>query len=396
MRLDIFHPGFGTFGGAEVLLLAQARGLRQYGFEPRMASFDLDEGVWSDQLDGLPTLAIPKRALSDLFYGMGRMGKVHARFRRVRAALSDSPLVLAHNFPANAMAGRLTNPARTVWYSHEPPRSLYPEAGSPMLQSLLESGVVPEELKAAVDGHRDRVARKEPELAAWEREGVAKLSAIVANSGFTASVLKGIYGRCDVVIPPMVPCPKGPRAKRGSSRGLQILTQSRLDHMKNVGTVIRGFAAHLASHPEALLHVVGEGRDRSKHEALARALGIEARVRFHGHLPQAELDALRAEVHVFALVPVDEPFGMVFAEAALAGLLVVGPNQGGPMEILEGGDLGAVADPRSPEAVAEALNRLASLSDEAAEALRDRAHAACQARYAPDVLLPQLAAVLRG
>lgn len=397
MHLDIFHPGFATFGGAEILLLAQARGLRNHGFEPRIASFDLDAQVWKDPLDGMPTLDIPKRAASDLLFGLGRMGKVNARFRRVASRLSDSPLILAHNFPASAMAGRLTSEGtRTVWYCHEPPRSLHPEAGSPLLQALSQRGNVPEELQAAVAGHRDRVSQKNAALAAWEREGVSHLSAMVANSAFTGSVMQQIYGRCDAVIPPMVPAPKGPRSARGVSRGLQILTQARLDHMKNVGTVIRGFAVHQRTHPDARLHVVGEGRDRAAHEALAKTLGISDHVRFHGHLSQSALEALRAEMHVFALVSVDEPFGMVFAEAALSGLLVVGPHQGGPVEILEGGELGALADPCAPQSVADALDRLAALSDAEAEALRARAAQACQDRYAPEVLLPRLAAVLRG
>jgi glycosyltransferase involved in cell wall biosynthesis len=396
MRLDVFHPGFESLGGAESLALAQARGLRAHGFEPRIASFRIESATWADQLDGLPTLAIAKRAPWDLLFGVHRRGRLEARLRRVRAALGDSPVVLAHNFPASAMAGHLGGPGRSVWYSHEPPRPVHPGWSSPLLDTLSAGRAVPEELRAAVDEHRQRLAREDHDLAAWERAGVARLAAVVANSEFTAGLLRRIYGRCEAVVPPLVSAAGDRRAPRGSSDALEVLVVSRLEPIKNVGTVLRGFALHLAHHPGARLHVVGEGRERARLEQLTTALGLAARVHFHGALPAPALEALRARTHVFALVPVDEPFGMVFAEAALAGQLVVGPNQGGPLEILDGGALGTLADPREPAGVAEALDRLASLPGGEAESLRERAAAACRARYAPQVLLPRLAALLHG
>jgi glycosyltransferase involved in cell wall biosynthesis len=93
---------------------------------------------------------------------------------------------------------------------------------------------------------------------------------------------------------------------------------------------------------------------------------------------------------VFALLPVDEPFGMVFPEAAARGLLLVGPDHGGPLEILDGGRLGFSCDPFSPEAVAEAFRRIWRLADSEVDARRVAADDACRERFSAGVIGPQI------
>jgi glycosyltransferase involved in cell wall biosynthesis len=95
------------------------------------------------------------------------------------------------------------------------------------------------------------------------------------------------------------------------------------------------------------------------------------------------------------LLPVDEPFGMVFPEAAAHGLLLVGPDHGGPLEILDGGRFGWVCDAFSPEQLAEAFARIWALDDATVDRRREEADRACRARYAVDVVGPQLLRLLR-
>jgi glycosyltransferase involved in cell wall biosynthesis len=97
---------------------------------------------------------------------------------------------------------------------------------------------------------------------------------------------------------------------------------------------------------------------------------------------------------VFALLPIDEPFGMVFPEAAARGLLLIGPNHGGPMEIMDAGRVGWAVDAFSPEALADALHKIWTLSDAEVQKRRQAARNACVDRYSRKALWPQLRRLL--
>jgi glycosyltransferase involved in cell wall biosynthesis len=140
--------------------------------------------------------------------------------------------------------------------------------------------------------------------------------------------------------------------------------------------------------------VVGEGSVVGALAALAGELGAADAVRFHGFLGERDLAAVYDACDVFVGLPLDEPFGMVFPEAALRGLLVVGPDHGGPQEILDGGRLGWTVDPLAPEALAEALAEAWRLPHAEADRRRLALADACRARYAPAAVLPRLRAAL--
>jgi glycosyltransferase involved in cell wall biosynthesis len=224
------------------------------------------------------------------------------------------------------------------------------------------------------------------------------LDEVYAISAFSRDNVRRIYGRCrEEVIPPIVRFPGIVPHRSGLDRsGLKILVHSRLEQPKNIDTVLRGFAQFRQRVcPTAELHVVGNGTYRPRLESVARQLCPTDAVHFHGYLGDAQVRAVYAACDAFALLPVDEPFGMVFPEAAAHGLLLVGPDHGGPLEILDGGRLGWMCDAFSPEAVAEAFAQIWSLDDASVNQRRGEADRACRARYAADVIGPQLLRLLR-
>jgi glycosyltransferase involved in cell wall biosynthesis len=165
--------------------------------------------------------------------------------------------------------------------------------------------------------------------------------------------------------------------------------------MKNVAMILLAFHAFCAQHPGGHeLHVVGEGSDETNLRALATQLGLDSAIHFHGFLEQEALEAVYARCEVMALVPVDEPFGMVYPEAAQRGLLLMGPDHGGPLEILEGGALGWTVDIFSPEPLADALAEAWQLSASEVDRRREQAAKACRSRYSPQATLPSLLAQL--
>jgi glycosyltransferase involved in cell wall biosynthesis len=174
------------------------------------------------------------------------------------------------------------------------------------------------------------------------------------------------------------------------------LVHTRLEYLKNVEVILSSFAAFRRRHPSALLHIVGEGSAGRDLQALARRLDVSQATRFHGFLSRTDLSAVYDACDVFALLPIDEPFGMVFPEAAARGLLIVGPDHGGPLEILDGGKLGWVCDPFAEESVLDALERVFALSDSEANERRAAADAACRQRYSQSAAGPQLERAVLG
>ena len=181
-----------------------------------------------------------------------------------------------------------------------------------------------------------------------------------------------------------------PRASSGSGGDPQ-------GNGQNLDTLLEGFARfRQRTDPRATLSIVGTGSALPALKELARALGIEAGVRFHGFLSDRELDELSAACDVFACVPLDEPFGLVFPEAMARGLLALGPDHGGPAEILEQGKFGEVVDPLDPDAIAVGFARLRRLSDADVARRRTLADAACRARYATDVVGARMLELVSG
>lgn len=405
MKIAILHLSFQTLGGAEVLACQQARYLRETGADVNIYTWTLGEGAPADVFANLAVRMLPKRAATEIFYFWDRTAKTIARTRRMARHLRDADLTLAHNAPASAMLGHATIPGRKLWYCHEPPRSLYPDLCFPYLHQRVIGGERPSGIRhwdtlAAYYQRWLRDAQNRPSVhrrRTHDLAGVRGLDGIVANSEASRRSASAIYGfRHIPVVPPMVRFPTDVAHRAGLNRsGLRILVHSRLELLKNVETVLDAFHRFRTSTcPDAELHIVGRG-DRA--EALLRQvadLQEQAHVYFHGFLPQDELERIYAHCDVMALAPLDEPFGLVFPEAAARGLLLVGSDHGGPAEILEGGRLGATVDPLAPDAMAEAFARVWRMTDGEVDHRRRQTDSACRARYSESVIGPLLVKTL--
>jgi glycosyltransferase involved in cell wall biosynthesis len=131
---------------------------------------------------------------------------------------------------------------------------------------------------------------------------------------------------------------------------------------------------------------VGEGREREFLEGMTRDLALTKRVTFHGYLPDEELSRVYERCDVLTLLTLDEPFGMVFPEAAARGLLLIGPDHGGPLEILEGGELGWCVPALSSEALCSALEEVSRLTSCDVARRRRAADRSCRERFGRDAI----------
>jgi phosphatidylinositol alpha-1,6-mannosyltransferase len=178
-----------------------------------------------------------------------------------------------------------------------------------------------------------------------------------------------------------------------------VLGVSRLVPRKGFDTAIEAIKLVQERVPGVVLAIAGSGRDKARLERLATETG--APVRFLGRVANDELPALYGCADAFAMLCRNrwggleqEGFGIVFVEAASAGVAQVAGRSGGAHEAVEHGVTGFVIDePTDARAVADALGTI--LTDDAlrsamAEASRTRA----VTQFSYDVLAERLGRAL--
>lgn len=142
-----------------------------------------------------------------------------------------------------------------------------------------------------------------------------------------------------------------------------LLTVSRLDQReryKGIDRVLAALPRVRARHQNLAYVVVGDGTDRERLSREAGALGLADCVRFVGDVPAAELADYYRLADVFVMPSTGEGFGIVFLEAAAAGLPVIGGNRDGSVDALADGVIGRAIDSDNLDALATAI--VASLS----------------------------------
>ena len=139
--------------------------------------------------------------------------------------------------------------------------------------------------------------------------------------------------------------------------GDYVLSVGRLEGNKRVELIVRAMAH---ADRRTRLIVAGEGPLRAQLKAAAADAGCADRVTFAGAVPEAELIALYAGALAVVFPPFDEDYGYVTLEAFLARKPVITTTDaGGPLEFVEDGVNGLIADP-TPEALGAAIARLAA------------------------------------
>ena len=243
---------------------------------------------------------------------------------------------------------------------------------------------------------------------------------VVAAGGYPAAEGERAAGRAlpSVLVPPGVDvvrfAPLDPEARRSARRRLLgadaaepesavdlVVSVSRLVPRKGMDVLVEAAAALAPRHPRLRVLIAGDGRDRDRLERLVARTA--APVRFLGRVDDADLPGLYGAADVFAMVCRNrwagleqEGFGIVYLEAAAAGIPQIAGRSGGSHEAVVDGVTGVVVDdPRSVPAVAAALAGLLDDPDR-----RARLGAAARRRVVDeltyDLLATRLADALAG
>ena len=215
-----------------------------------------------------------------------------------------------------------------------------------------------------------------------------------------------------VVVPPGVdtdrfrPLDEAERASVRRELGLPVdaplvVSVSRLVPRKGMDTLIRAAARLGRTEPDLVVAIAGSGRDRRRLEGLVASTG--APVRLLGRVPEELLPGLYGAGDVFAMLCrsrwgglEQEGFGIVFLEAAAAGVPQVAGESGGAAEAVAHERTGLVMGrPDAVERVARTLSDL--LGDEKRRAEMGReARRRAEAEFSYDVLARRLRAGIDG
>lgn len=226
--------------------------------------------------------------------------------------------------------------------------------------------------RAAVLTYHSDVVRQKGWLRLYAplmRQALAKMDRILATSpryAETSPVLQTFRDRVRIV-PLGIETARFAHADEASVAALRrryapdgaplLLFVGKLRYYKGVDWLLRALPA-IAN---ARLLIVGEGPMLNAWETLARETGVRDRVHFVGEVPDEALPAYyhAADLFVLPASARSEAFGTVLLEAMAAGLPLITTEVGtGTSWVNQHGQTGLVVPPRTPSALADAINTL--------------------------------------
>jgi len=152
-----------------------------------------------------------------------------------------------------------------------------------------------------------------------------------------------------------------------------VLSVGRLSQEKRLGVLLDAAAR---TDPGVQFAIAGAGPDGARLRTYASDLGVAARVRFLGFVPEADLPGLYRLADVFAIASEAELQSLATMEAMATGLPVVAVNAGALGELVRDGENGFLAGPGDAAGMAARLDQLCG------EPAMRRAMAAASARIA--------------
>jgi glycosyltransferase involved in cell wall biosynthesis len=192
-----------------------------------------------------------------------------------------------------------------------------------------------------VPGYSQRLARLDSLVfRPLSRRVWSGAAALIANSSDLRALARRTSRHPIEVIPngvdtevftPRSASPSGERA----DAPLELLYVGRFVERKNVPLLLNAMS-HVR---ECRLTLVGDGKCAREWRHLTRALGLDERVRFIGHVPHDELGGWYARADVFVLTSDSEGMSNSLLEAMASGLAIVSTDTGGASELVGSGGL---------------------------------------------------------
>ena len=189
----------------------------------------------------------------------------------------------------------------------------------------------------------------------------ASMTELLISRGFEPDRLFTIYNGVDMAIPAELPT----RAEFYAAHGVAFPEDSinvgiaaRLNPVKDMATLIRGFAEAAKASPHLRLMIAGEGPEEENLRALANDLGVSDKVAFLGWIN--DTDAFYSVLDINTLTSVSETFPYALTEGARYTLATVSSRVGGVPALIDSGVNGLLFEPGDWQALGKCLTLLAN------------------------------------
>ena len=186
------------------------------------------------------------------------------------------------------------------------------------------------------------------------------MAQLLISRGFDPQTMFAIYNGIDFT-------PVTPRLGREAylrSVGMEVQEDTvvfgiaaRLDPVKDMATLIRGFSIAVKKHPNIRLLIAGDGEQRQMLGELAAQLCPAGTVVFAGWV--TDMDSFYHALDVNTLTSLSETFPYAITEGARMRCATIASNVGGIPYIIEHGVTGLLFEPQNAEALGTCMIRLA-------------------------------------
>jgi len=136
---------------------------------------------------------------------------------------------------------------------------------------------------------------------------------------------------------------------------------ARLDPVKDVATLVRGFAEAEKSCPSLRLIIAGDGVELTNLKALASELGVSKKICFAGWI--SDINSFFAAIDINTLTSLSETFPYAITEGARAKLPTVSSSVGGVPKLIVDGETGFLFRPGDAGTLAKKLTLLAQSAE---------------------------------
>ncbi len=279
--------------------------------------------------------------------------KLHLLRKRINNIIEwkNPDIVLVNVFPANWMV-KTNIDIPIIWICHEPSAFIH--------YSHIRKGL-PLKLRLALTPLSLQLFHN------IDIKIACSYDLIIANSEFTKSEIKRIYGMNAVKIYPgldpelistqIKPIPE--------ARNFGVI--SPLSKVKRVDHLLKSAAILKQKNIEFNLNIAGDGPYKEHLINQSKQLKLSENVRFLGRISQNKLANFYSEQRFIVYPRFNEPFGLVPIEAMSQGRAVIACIGGGPSETIIHNKTGLLVPPNDIIAMANAINHLLENSDIATE-----------------------------
>jgi phenylacetate-CoA ligase len=190
-----------------------------------------------------------------------------------------------------------------------------------------------------------------------------RIDALIVSSAFTGRLFESL-GLHPVAIPNVIelehyrPNPPGNGSERlAHPETPALLWIKNMDDAGDPSMMVRAFARLRQALPGATLTMIGDGYLRQEAQSLAQELGTP--IAFPGRVSFSELRESYARADIFVIASAFDNQPCTLIEASACGLPVVATATGGIPDMVQDGVDAILAPPGNPEALADAVLRVA-------------------------------------